>query len=57
MNTQLTNAQLDTIAEHIFLKVLETHDHFSERTTDEITLICAKVAAKFATYAGDAIDF
>jgi hypothetical protein len=57
MNTNHTNDQLDARVETIYLKVLETEDHFSELTTDEITLVCAKLAAKFATYAGDAINF
>jgi hypothetical protein len=57
MNINHTNDELDARVDTIYLKVLETEDHFSELTTDEITLVCAKLAAKFATYAGDSINF
>lgn len=52
-----TNEQLNELVEAKFINFIENDLDYDNFTSAEITLICAKLAAKFATYAGDAIDF
>lgn len=57
MNTNHTNDELNSLVDAKFERMVEEVLDYDNYTSDEITLICAKLAAKFATYAGDAIDF
>jgi len=58
--TGMTNEQATEIAETFFLDLIEGRSlsfDIDAYSSQEITVIFAKIAAKFATYAGDAIDF
>jgi hypothetical protein len=57
MNTNLTNDQLDKRADAIFNEVLESHNFDEGLNSDDVTVLSAKLAAKFATYASDAINW
>lgn len=60
MTTTRTNDELNAIVEQFWHDLIEGRPvtlDFDNYSTLEITLLTAKIAAKFASYAGDAIDF
>lgn len=57
MEPNLTNDQLDTLADAIFTKVIESREFDDDLNSDDVTVLSAKLAAKFATYAADATNW
>lgn len=56
----MNNDDMNALVEVLFLDFLEGRPvifDIDAHTSEEITLIFAKIAAKFATYAGDGKDF
>lgn len=51
-----TNDQLDNIAQGALEMIIED-EAFEELNAHERTLLCAKIAAKFAQYAADEVNF
>lgn len=56
----MTNDELNELVDGLFLDFIEGREvcfDLDVHPSNEVTVIMAKLAAKFATYAGDALDF
>lgn len=54
----MTNDELTKLTDDLFTKFIESDDFsYDKFSSHEITLICSRLAMKFAQYASDEIDF
>lgn len=56
MQIDRSESDLDSRVEKLFISAIESPE-LEELTSDEVTIVTARLAARFATYAGDAANW
>lgn len=56
MNVQRSDEELNERVEKAFLEVIES-SAIDDLTSDEVTIVTARLASRFAEYAGDAANW